>query len=1273
MGNLELPELPDVSYNNVEKNIIKADQFTRKKLRGLLHAITAVLKSRGTKIPHIFLPFRSRIQDERLERLLSFLFPEGMLIRVQDDSEFTDMLKEVEDFTLICCLKYLWSRLPNREIIGYDVYLEFKRKERDSGYPKSAFLTIMPKCLSSPAHASIVYDFLDLLVSIASNSQYNYLSGRKITKMASMWAFNFASGNRSPFYDATSEKEFDFIEGLDSWKRFSNALFHLLLSFLRAMLPETKLETLKLPKTLQSLLVSNSYPPSDDSDSLRSIITIPCIVFESTKTSKDIIELISKVRETISFDNKDAFLSIENYTILKNIFRKPSTEDVLSVLTEESKRITNRLIAKPVKSDYDLYPGWAKTENADDPSEPYLGRVNVVNVSLKDYYIWAWLSSLASDQHRHFKMLFGRSIVLEANLRGFQKWLVITEKKMPLSAFLKHQDDNTWDRDTLLPPAQIPSKEKTDASLAPDPNSNYKKFQDYAYSPSLETILDDLNVKNNYSEEDMVRDFKEKASWGNDEGSFSHRPAPPPPSPPKDEKYLQGFNMREIYSLNRPSSEHFHVPPGNLSFDSFPKSDSSKNREEHEYRVGMNQNYDDMVKHNAKYWDAYSDNSSDPDINSRSFKGGQKPVEHPDFSYNKPLPNIYRPRNFGMVHPYSHDSIEQDKEIQGYSRPEVDEAAMGEPPLNIPRYTPDGSSPNGEQFKYIPKKSFPLKSPLNEPASLPSNPPSNFWQEEAMVTLMTKEYPKPYSDWQSRPPDTHNKSHNGSNLLREFIDPEKPKPPRKNIVLPSREAKEMLSSPKYSKQTTVETSQKDLPPAKAKDITKMNLRNANFSKDLPSVQDKPHKGTYEGPPNSTQPPEMVNTPKREGIDKVENNFKKTALKVPPILRPNFHVFKKSADLSNSQKELARSPRQPEKPGKDQRADHHKEPSFQKTSTNPTMDASSQSNGRGGYYPGMTKNQDANKDQYKTSPTGRKASPISISSRYANNQEEFQEPVILSHPEHRKVDYNVPIQHESFSEERRLPKFTELNDESKRNGRQKYTKIVPPGEHNTQMPNFTPHQSQTTERLQLPKKGTSLSPNPETNVQRMEVNPYAQPLKSAPKLTVNTKNLSPKMPPLGRSNHYPFQQAAAPTHPPYLMNWQPQPSNIPGNPYQGQVMPPYPQLYPPGVNPGYPSPALALPPDGYMYGYPYNNPYLMGGEMDMRVPSHPPGYGYPSANPQTAALPPFNGYNTNMHHPPKHLPRAHKGMQNVPVAVKQSKSKPSKANLRAALNQNDLGV
>ncbi|KAM9929413.1 hypothetical protein OXX59_001193 [Metschnikowia pulcherrima] len=528
--NLDLPALPAMPQR--DSHPISENQFTRRKLQGLLHIMTAELKARGTKTPHIFLPFRSRVDDTKLTLFLKRVFPNGVMVDTSNKAIVRSLLDDFDEFTLICGLKYLWCRLPNNEVIGWPVYLEFKRKEHDAGYPKDAFLTIMPKCLSSSSHASIVYDFLDLMISIASNSQYNHLNGRKIAKMASIWAFRSTPAASSAFYDATLPTEASFTEGLHAWKQTCNGLFHLLLSFLRAMLPDTEAKTLNLPKTLQSLLITNTYPPPDNGNSAKSAITIPCVNVRSTRRAKDPYELISKVRHSLSYEKKDSFLSIENFTILKNTFQKPSTAEIVSTLSEESRRVLARLTADPVPSEFGLYPGWAHhLQVADDPDIPLYSEVSITSVTLQDYSIWTWLSSLGSDQTANVKSLFGRSIVVEAGLRGFQKWMVLTETTISSEEYLAMFDKSKHDSVGVEHYSRSPQ-------ISPLPKT-------FSRSPAPPAKLD------------------------------KQRSLPPPPPPPKDDSHNHAHHGSPLPDVSF-SNDQFSFEDRDLKIYQYRKDSSEK-------------------------------------------------------------------------------------------------------------------------------------------------------------------------------------------------------------------------------------------------------------------------------------------------------------------------------------------------------------------------------------------------------------------------------------------------------------------------------------------------------------------------------------------------------------------------------------------------------------------------------------------------------------------------------------------------------------------------
>lgn len=164
-------------------------QFSREKVKGVIHVITAELKEKGPDVEFLMIPFRPEQTNDKLLTLLNQLFPLGNGQPVNEKKQLR-IVSKADVWTLFQCLKYIWCRLPNSEIIGWKSYLEFKFREEDKKFPRKSFLEIMPQCLASPNHASIVYDFFDLIISISSNSRVNKMSARKISKMCAIWAFS---------------------------------------------------------------------------------------------------------------------------------------------------------------------------------------------------------------------------------------------------------------------------------------------------------------------------------------------------------------------------------------------------------------------------------------------------------------------------------------------------------------------------------------------------------------------------------------------------------------------------------------------------------------------------------------------------------------------------------------------------------------------------------------------------------------------------------------------------------------------------------------------------------------------------------------------------------------------------------------------------------------------------------------------------------------------------------------------------------------------------
>lgn len=62
-------------------------------------------------------------------------------------------------------------------------------KTIDSDWARDAFATFIPISVDTDARAKIIFDFFDLLASIAAHGKSNGLGGRKLSRYAGWWAF----------------------------------------------------------------------------------------------------------------------------------------------------------------------------------------------------------------------------------------------------------------------------------------------------------------------------------------------------------------------------------------------------------------------------------------------------------------------------------------------------------------------------------------------------------------------------------------------------------------------------------------------------------------------------------------------------------------------------------------------------------------------------------------------------------------------------------------------------------------------------------------------------------------------------------------------------------------------------------------------------------------------------------------------------------------------------------------------------------------------------
>lgn len=408
--------------------------FERKHIKDLVHLITSEIKRKGSKTPLLILPFRPAHHDVDLKDFLNSIFYKGMPVEEETAKE---IIKGTDEYILMSALKFLWCRLPGKAIIGWKAYTKFVKLEDNAGFPDKAFLEFMPNCLSSGAHASIVYDFFDLIVALVLNSKENLMTARKLSKLCGLWAFN-------PMRNKSSAAP-SFERGLYEWIPAGDAMYHLLLSFIKAMPPNGDLT--RLPKLFQILLKSSDYPPLPTSATLensRQLQEIPMVTIRANTPSKNPAELLTRVSKTLKFDDATLFYTREDFLLLKRLFKEK--DQVVEKLSSEGTRLLENLClydtdlicdgSNSSSLKFKLVPGWStdmtsrKTpsfkKNVQELFTAVIGRA-----SIEDYFIWTWLASLGVEETDLKKKTFGKTYIMEVELaEGFKKWVIIEEQDL---------------------------------------------------------------------------------------------------------------------------------------------------------------------------------------------------------------------------------------------------------------------------------------------------------------------------------------------------------------------------------------------------------------------------------------------------------------------------------------------------------------------------------------------------------------------------------------------------------------------------------------------------------------------------------------------------------------------------------------------------------------------------------------------------------------------------------------------------------------------------
>ncbi|KAJ8112268.1 hypothetical protein OPT61_g5333 [Boeremia exigua] len=323
------------------------DSWSRKdiapeEIQELVHVCTQEMKSRAVDMPFLLLPFRPTSDTSASRNFVRNFFKaqyEGT--RQFSGESLVQELRLAEPLTLCSIMKWCWSRLSGG-VVTWDAYELFRIGESDSNFARHAFDTFIPLSVDSDARKRIIFDFFDLLSAVAARGKTNGMGGRKLSRMAGWWAFEFHDDGHG------------FDGGYRTWQKAADAASHLFFAYLRSLSPEAN--TLggisNLPRSLQSLLAQTEYPPQ-----------VPTLMQTRTTKVVMIVDSVSPtpfalLRRAKNFEYRDDDAALQQFS---------AYEDTVKALTDECRRVlesiasANQSATSPAATTPD--PSWSRFED----------------------------------------------------------------------------------------------------------------------------------------------------------------------------------------------------------------------------------------------------------------------------------------------------------------------------------------------------------------------------------------------------------------------------------------------------------------------------------------------------------------------------------------------------------------------------------------------------------------------------------------------------------------------------------------------------------------------------------------------------------------------------------------------------------------------------------------------------------------------------------------------------------------------------------------------
>ncbi|KAJ5909664.1 hypothetical protein N7504_004307 [Penicillium tannophilum] len=284
-------------------------------VQDLIRGCAQELKARALDTPFLLLPFRPSSDPSAARTFIRNYFNQSFEqgAPISGDALMQE-LRLNEPMVLCSVLKWCWSRLPGG-VVTWEAYELFKVGEQDSDWARDAFATFIPISVDSDARAKIIFDFFDLLASIAAHGKSNGLGGRKLSRYAGWWAFEHHDTGKG------------FEASYKNWAAAADATSHLFFAYLRSLTPEMPRGVTgisSLPISLQSLVEATEYPP--ETPTLLQVTTTKVVMIVDTVSPTP----FSLLRRAKNFEYRDDHWHLQEFA---------NFEDPIKALTDECLRV----------------------------------------------------------------------------------------------------------------------------------------------------------------------------------------------------------------------------------------------------------------------------------------------------------------------------------------------------------------------------------------------------------------------------------------------------------------------------------------------------------------------------------------------------------------------------------------------------------------------------------------------------------------------------------------------------------------------------------------------------------------------------------------------------------------------------------------------------------------------------------------------------------------------------------------------------------------------